>query len=407
MEDVGFTRGQVTALIDAWPYSVQEIERAVYSAQNVADRVLVLVPDLISPLDADSLLGIPAEVRRVPFWGSFTTMHNTALDTLTDRWVLFLCGNEELLAADSGRILKTLHGDSPRAYRLIVATGAHGQILAEPVRIFPIAPDVHFVGRIWPQTAGSLIEYGYPTATIEAHLYRLENRASTIEATRLMRNRLMSEAAAEPRNWRFNVALAVVSWAQHRYQEVHERLSFLPRLGPEHAQIVEGLKTRCALDEGVPQRAFEMSQKVISRHPEWTDQWAMGGEALMQLGRWEEAAEFFGQATRGPERHLPHIDPGYATSEARLNRARAEMAAGQRRMGLANLLAILEAYPGYRPAWQEVLGHLRGVPPEEIFAMMETVLMPSKIRQFFALLDRPTPEEERLQNWLQTRQLNY
>ncbi len=103
---------------------------------------------------------------------------------------------------------------------------------------------------------------------------------------------------------------------------------------------------------------------------------------------------------------MTYLDPGYASYQARLHYGQALFMAGDKRRALASLLALIQEVPGYRPAWQQVLASLRGVPPEEIFGTMATVVAPSKIRHFFGLLAEPTADESPMKQWLFAHQFN-
>ncbi|NMP23540.1 hypothetical protein HIJ39_14430 [Sulfobacillus sp. DSM 109850] len=401
-------RQWVTAVIDAWPYTLDEIEHAVYSALNIAQKVTIVVPDLLAPYGPEDFSELPGEVLRLPFWGTFTTMRNQALARVNTPWALLLHGNEEFQARDAGRLLSALEPESPGIYRLIVATGAAGQILAEPVRLVPVMPQIRFSGRIWPQITGSLIEYGFPIRSLQAHVYRLENRVSTLEATRRLRAELVRLEEFEPRQWRANLALAVLSWAEHRYQEVVQRLARVPRgASIDGIRIAGGIGVLASLEQGQPEAALRQSRKLLERHPDWAELWSLTGQAEMALQRWDRAMIAFAQALTLREVDLPHMEPGYATSKARLRYAEAELAEGRLRTGLARLMNLIEDYPGYRAAWQTVLAHLRGANVEEVFSTMATVIAPSKIRQFFSLLNKPSDDERPLKEWLETRQFPY
>ncbi len=401
-------RRSVTVLIDAWPYTHDEIEHAVYSALNVADHVKIVVPDLLLPYSSADFPGLPVEVWRLPFWGTFTTVRNLALARVTTPWVMLMHGNEEFQASDASRVLDALALGYPSIFRLIVATGSEGQILAEPVRVLPMLPHIRFSGRIWPQIAGSLIEYGYAAQSLAGHLYRLENRASTVGATRRLRSDLIHREALSPREWQVNVALAVLSWAEHRYSEVRQRLTKVPHgASLEGARIAFGVGAIALLEQGRPEEAWYDIRRMMARHPEWAELWVIAGQAAMARSLWDDAMRYFAKATRLPEEPLPHMEPGYATVQARLRYAEAELQAGRTRAGLAQFLALIEDYPSYRAAWQAVLSLLRGMDASEIFSTMATVVAPSKIRHFFGLLEMPTEDERALKEWLESREIHY
>lgn len=401
-------RRSVTVLIDAWPYTHDEIEHAVYSALNVADDVKIVVPDLLLPYSSADFSGLPVEVLRLPFWGTFTTVSNLALAQVATPWAILMHGNEEFQASDASRVLDALAWGYPGIFRLVVATGSAGQILAEPVRILPILPLIRFSGRIWPQIAGSLIEYGYPVQSLAGHLYRLENRASTVNATRRLRSELTRREELSPRAWRVNVALAVLSWAEHRYDEVRQRLTRVPHgASLDGLRIASGVGAIALLEQGRPEEAWHDIQRALARHPKWAELWAIAGQAAMARSRWEDAMRYFAEATHLSEEELPHMEPGYATVQARLRYAEAELHSGLTRPGLARLLALIEDYPSYRAAWQAVLGLLRGTDASEIFSTITTVIAPSKIRHFFSLLEKPTDDERTMKEWLETCPIHY
>ncbi len=394
----------VTAIVDSWPYSVQEIERAVYSAGRVAHRVMVVLPDIISPYDVGDFPGMPAEIHRVPFWGNFATLRNRVMRGISTPWALLLLGNEEFLSADAERFLSALEPGAVKSFRLIVATGARGQILAEPIRVVPVSRQIQYAGRIWPQVGGSLIEFGYPIESLNAHVYRLQDLSSTAKATARLRSVLGK--LASPRNWQAQLALAVLLWAEHRYADSRSRLDSLPRTMPDAEQhMVDGLSALLWLDRGQPKKALARVQEGLARHSDRADLWVIAGDAWAAQGRFAEAADAYRRALNGEELLLPYMEPGYATYTAQLKLARAEIATMRVSQGVARLLAILEDYPGYRPAWQEVLSHLRSMPPDQVFADMITVVAPSKIRQFFSCLTYPTADELRMQEWLVTRDI--
>lgn len=399
----------VTAVVDAWPYTPNEIERAVYSAMNLADRVMIAVPDELSPYQEETLPGIPGEVQRIPFWGNFVTLRNQVVERIDTSWVFFLGGNEEFLAADTSHVLQALNPQNPEIFKMVVATGEQGQILAEPVRILPVNPHIRYTGRIWPQITGSLMEFGYPLKSLDAHIFRLENRASTIQVTRRLRADMTEQEKLQPRNWRIKLRLAMLSWAEHRFAEAMKRLAALPKILPDEVteQLREGLTAICWLEQGQYEKALDVVRTHLRRSPERADLWVIGGQALIGLNRHAEAVTYLGSAMRYEETSLPYLDPGYATYTARLLCAQAEMAAGRVSKGLASLLALLEEYPSYRAAWQEVLSHLTEIPSKEVFATMETVIAPPKIRHFFSLLTHPTEDERRIQQWLAVHQTSY
>lgn len=398
---------QLTAIIDAWPYTTHEIERAVFSARSLTSDVVIVVPDLLAPYDVDDFPGVPARVLRVPFWGNFTTLRNTVLAEIKTPWEFFLFGNEEFLAADSKTVLSQLDPEHPQVFRMVVATGQAGRVLAEPVRIVPSGQAIQFVGRIWPQVVGSLMEFGYDIQSLDARIYRLEDRRSSSVATRRLREALLDVERVEPRNWRTQLSLAVLSWGEHRYAEVTQRLKAIPHGAPEEAQrLVAGLSALCYLEQGQYEKTLQAAQKALRRHSDRAELWWLGGNALMELGRFDEAATYFHWASRQGEHLIPYLDPGFGTYGARLKKAQCDLKGSKKRQGLADLLTLLAEYPSYRSAWQEVLSHLGTMSPEEVFSTMTTVVPPSKVRRFFTLVSHPTEEEARIRDWLYLHQFH-
>ncbi|PSR23334.1 MAG: hypothetical protein C7B45_03190 [Sulfobacillus acidophilus] len=391
----------VTAIVDAWPYGIEDIERAVYAAINVADRVVVVVPDILSRLDKDDLADAPTDVVRAPFWGNFVTLRNQMMDSVRTDWILLLFGNEEFRAADAARVRAVLSQRSG-AFRLIVATGDRGQTLAEPVRLLPNSRNIHFTGSIWPQLAGSLIEFSYAIKTVDAHIDRREDRSSTAQATKRLRDEL-TQLARDEENWRARLALAVLLRAEHQLQKAKSWLDQMPQVLPRDGkQLANGLRVLLWLDQGQGEKAWRLVQEVLAEEPDRADMWYLGGEALMLLRRYVDAATAFSRAAAKDETALPYLDPGFASYAATLRWAQAEIACGNRSVGVARLLNLLDEYPGYRAAWQAVLAYLGSMSPEDVFATMTTVVVPSKIRQFFSRLQYPTPDERRIQQWLQS-----
>ncbi len=391
----------ITAVVDAWPYEIEDIERAVYAATNVARHVLVVVPDILSPYDQDDFPEIPGQVVRAPFWGNFATLRNQIMDTVRTDWLLLLFGNEEFRAVDADRVRAVLSQKSA-AFRLIVATGDRGEILAKPVRLLPKGQNVHFAGSVWPQLAGSLIEFGYAIKTVQAYIYRREDRSSTVQATHRLRTEL-TKLAGDASNWRVCLAMAVLSRAEHQLPTAKSWLEKMPRDLPlEGQRFIDGLQVLLWLDQGQADKAWRIAQERLAQDSRRADLWYLSGEALMMLRRYGEAIAAFSRAASLPESALPYLDPGYATFGAALRWAQAEIAHGDRSVGVARLLALLDEYPGYRAAWLAVLAYLRGMSPGDVFSVMATVVAPSKIRQFFSRLQYPTEDEHRIQQWLES-----
>lgn len=400
-------RSLVTAVIEAWPYTVSEIENAVYSASNVAEQVIIVAPEGVCPYEPQDLADLPAEVLRVPFWGNFATMRNEVLTRVSTPWAFLLFGNEAFRTEDRTRLLQALDPEQPEVFRVVVATGLRGQVLAEPVRLLPRDPRIRFAGRIWPQVQGSLMEYGHRVESIDAHIFRLEDRASTFLATQRLRQTLEEACQVEGRHWPHHLRLAHLYWALGRYQDMRSHLNRVPSHLPQLVRrMVSGLEMMARLDQAHFQGAREAALRILEDHPDWADAHVIRGRAAMALGQYDEALLAFQAAQSFDEPLLTYLDPGYASYRARLACAQALYMAGDARRALASLLNLIREVPGYRPAWQEVLSHLRGVPPEEIFGTMATVVAPSKIRQFFGLLSEPTAEETPMKQWLFAHQFN-
>lgn len=394
---------RVTAVVDTWPYSIAEIERAVLSVKSVAERVMIIVPDVVSDYTLEDFSGMGSEVIRIPFFGNFTTVRNWVMTKITTPWVLLVFGNEVLLAEDAKPLLAAVFSDRAVGYRLKVATSDRGPVLAHPVRLLPSTSQVRFVGRIWPEVSGSLIEFGYGLDTLDVRLLREEDRGSSGSATAWLRASLNTLTEANPRHWRAQLAQAVLAWAEHRHQESRHRLDILPKnLTGETRLIADGLAALLWQEEAHHERAWASIQRLVQQYPRRADFWALAGESLWQLKRPQEARAALVRCLQIGERPVPHLPPGYASYTARLKVARAEIATHQLAPGLAHLLNLIEEYPGYRAAWQEVLSHLRDVPVEEVFSAMSTVIAPSKIRQFCMHLTSPTEDERRLAEWLES-----
>lgn len=397
----------VTAVVDSWPYSLSEIERAVYSVRNVADRVMVIVPDVVSSYTPEDFVNIGAEVVRLPFFGNFTTVRNWVMEQIQTPWVLLLFGNEVFAESDAGEFLDTVARVDRAGYHLTVVTSDHRDVLAHPVRLLPSSREVRFVGRIWPEVSGSLIEFGFRLELLDVHLIRDEDRRCTQPVTALLKASLSNLTEANPRHWRAQLAQAVLAWAEHRYGEAKRKINLLPKnLSGEPQLIARGLSALLLQDEGQHHRAWEMLGRLVEQYPFRADFWALAGESLLQLDRPEEASAALYRCLELGEVPVPHLPPGYASYSARLKVARAEIAARKTAQGLAHLLAIIEEYPGYRPAWQEVLSHLRTMLPDQVFAAMGTVIAPSKIRHFFTQITYPTEDEMRMVQWLSSGQFN-
>ena len=400
-------RSLVTAVIEAWPYTISEIENAVYSASNVAEQVLIVAPEGLCPYEPKDLADLPADVLRVPFWGNFATMRNEVLTRISTPWAFLLFGNESFVTEDRTRLLEALDPDNPEVFRVVVATGLRGQILAEPVRLVPRDPNIRFTGRIWPQLQGSLMEYGYAVRPIDAHVFRLEDRASTFLATQRLRRALEEAAQVEARHWPHHLRLAHLYWALGRHQDMRGHLHRVPpHLPPVVRRMGSGLEMMARLDEVHYQGAREAALRVLEDHPNWADAQVIRGRAAMGLGHYDEALQAFLAAQACDEPLVTYLDPGYASYQARLHYGQALFMAGDKRRALASLMALIQEVPGYRPAWQQVLASLRGVPPEEIFGTMATVVAPSKIRHFFGLLAQPTADESPMKQWLFAHQFN-
>jgi tetratricopeptide (TPR) repeat protein len=266
---------------------------------------------------------------------------------------------------------------------------------------------VRFVGRIWPEVLGSLIEFGYGLDVLDVRLLRDEDRGSSGWATARLKATLNRLTEANPRHWQAQLAQAVLAWAEHRHQESRRRLEIIPKnLTGETRLIAQGLASLLWQEEGHHARAWAGIQRLVQQYPQRADFWALAGESLWQLKRPQEAQTALVRCLEIGEIPVPHLPPGYASYTARLKLARAEIAAHQEAPGLAHLLNLIEEYPGYRAAWQEVLSHLREVPVEEVFSAMSTVIAPSKIRHFCLQLANPTEDERRLAEWLEFRGLN-
>ncbi len=400
-------RKLLTAVIEAWPYTVSEIENAVYSASNVAEQVIIVAPEGLCPYEPKDLADLPADVLRVPFWGNFATMRNDVLTRVSTPWAFLMFGNEAFRTEDRTRLLAALDPEQPEVFRVVVATGLRGQVLAEPVRLVPRDPRIRFTGRIWPQVQGSLMEYGHAAQSIDAHIFRLEDRASTFLATQRLRQALEEACQVEGRHWPHHLRLAHLYWALGRYQDMRSHLNRVPPQLPHLVRrMVSGLEMMARLDQAHYQGAREAALRVLEDHPDWADAHVIRGRAAAALGHYDEAFAAFQAAQSLEEPLLSYLDPGYASYRARLASAQALFMAGDARRALASLLHLIQDVPGYRPAWQEVLAHLRGVPPEEIFSTMATVVAPSKIRQFFGLLSEPTAEETPMKQWLFAHQFN-
>lgn len=391
----------ITAVVDSWPYSLHEIERTVYSAANIAEQITLVLPDLVSPYTEEHFVGLPANVVRIPFYGNFTTVRNLAMEHVRTPWLLLLFGNEVFVAADKDMLLGALNERSRPGFRVTVLTSDDRRVLAHPVRLLPSFDQVRFVGRIWPEVSGSLIEFGTPLRDLAVRVYREQDRSTTATATATLKAQLTRAVATNPRDGRPQVALAMVSWAEHRYSDAHRRLAALPRdVAGEPRLIAESLAAWLWVEQGNYDKGRAAAAELVRLHPDRADGWAILGEASLAAKSYSEAEHAFHRAVSVGEVPVPHLAPGYASYAARLKAARAEIADRRILPGLAHLLAIMEEYPGYRPAWQEVLSHLRGMPPEDVYAAMATVVAPFKIRQFFSRLDRPTEDEWRMVEWL-------
>ncbi len=389
---------QITAVVNGWPHAVQDIERAVYSALNLADRVLILLPDLLSPYGVEDFEGVPAEVARLPFWGSFASLRNELMGLVGTPWVFFLDGGEEFTVMDRADVFQALGSDNLQAFCMTVQTSDP----EEEVRLFPVSPVVRFGGRIWPQIEGSLMEFGYPVSSLSARISRRGGTSESLaDATRRLRASVADVGRAAMEDWRVPLVQATLDWGERRFEDARERLAAMSGSAPEEAlPLLEGLTASAWLAEGHYEAAYQAVNSALERTPSRADLWSLGGRALTALGRHSEASNYFQRATRAEEIPLPYLEPGYATFGARLRRSQADIRSGNVSGGLARLFALLQEHPRYRSAWQAVLAHLGPTPPDEVFTTMAAVVPPSQIRQFFKTVTYPTKEEQRIRDWL-------
>jgi tetratricopeptide (TPR) repeat protein len=349
---------------------------------------------------------LPVEVVRVPFYGNFTTVRNLVLEQIKTRWALLVFGNEVLSGNHTQTLLDAVERDALTAYSVCVSFFDH-EILARPVRLLPNRSEVRFVGRIWPTVSGSLVELGLKMEQLDVYVFREEDRSSTLRATNLVKEAVAQLARENPRHWRAILAQAVIAWAEHRYADARRRLEALPKnLSGEPRLIAEGLSLELRLEQGQLDEAWRHSQQLVQQYPFRVDFWALAGEVFLKLARPTLAVQAFRRALQLKEVAVPHLPPGYATYAARLKIARAEIEVGQTASGLLHLLALIDEFPGYRAAWQEVLSHLSGMSPADIFAALRQVVSPSKIRHFFTTVPHPTEDESRVLEWIRATQLS-
>ncbi len=227
----------------------QFLDRCLESVRGLATQIVV-----VDTGSTDGTVAIArrhqAEVYEFAWCDDFSAARNAALEHVTGDWVLFLDADEELEAADRGKLTQLMAKPAVLAYRLpMIDEGREAEGVNYVPRLYRNAPGLFYVGRVHEQVFSSVevrrAEWGLENelgdATLRHHGYAKELVASRDKIARNLRllEMAIEELPDEP-NLLMNLGLELVRAGREaegleRYQEAFEAMAKLPKdqISPE------------------------------------------------------------------------------------------------------------------------------------------------------------------------------
>lgn len=220
------------------------LDRCLASIEGLCDEIVV-----VDTGSTDGTVEIAkkygAKVGHFDWCDDFSAARNASLDLATGNWALWIDADEELTPESHNAIREALirphfGGYFVKIVNLMDDDSDANQYVHTPVRLFRLAPEIRFAGRIHEQVLQAFEEYGYLAATLSnATLRHYGYRPSVmVEKDKLARTigmleKEVKENPRDPFHW-FNLANAYSVGRRPSDAEVAARLciNFVPHGAP-------------------------------------------------------------------------------------------------------------------------------------------------------------------------------
>jgi glycosyltransferase involved in cell wall biosynthesis len=255
-----------------------------------------------------------ARVIEREWTGSFSDARNASFEAATGDWVIYLDADEVLVAEDVAR-LRALTGHTWREAFYLLETSFTGEdgdgtsMVHPALRMFRNRPAYRFEGRMHEQIAQHLpvnvpgrieqssvrmLHYGYLGAVRDA-------RAKSRRNIELLRTQQNDGPPTAFLHFNLGTEYAAIGDSQLALAEFERAWALVRKNGEQARDYVPTLLVRltsalrtCSL----PQEAIKLAEQGLSLFPGFTDLVYSSAQALLALGREDEAAEAWERCLR-------------------------------------------------------------------------------------------------------------
>ncbi len=379
-------------IINTWPYSGEDIERAVASLIGWAEKVIGAelgtwhrsLPELASS-------GL--EISTSEWTGSFRAQYDHLVSEEKRGEfprVLFLEGNEVIRRMDLHR-LEALTNGQESAYRMSIVCGEDQE--RKEIRVLKPVAWHGFSGIYKPDPYPELAAFCQDIKDIDISLFtgpnpsgpkkdQLEDILLESPVSPLIRARWLIERR------KFAEAL--------RYLKKDALLSIDSTPTQIHWQT---LVAETLMGMNRPLAALEVLTPLISLSPS-ADRGYLMGRALYDLQRYEQASTYFFQSGTGMFGEREYQEPG-SDSYRSLWWAAHSLIMGKRpKDSFLIVKRLLENYPFFQDAWPLFFRLFAGAKVEELYEILTQFMSPKDLHEVFERLHGMDIDAERFRSWV-------
>lgn len=386
-------RSPWTVIMNTWPYSPEEIERAVAPLTGWADRIVGTELGVWHrPFPA---LTLSTELEVSGEWtGSFRTHYDRLMrrekrsDTAR---VLLLEGNEVIRRMDLGR-LEELTDGFEAAHRLCFVTSADDPGKKE-IRILKPSRWHGFSGVYKPDPYPELAAFCENMGDSGVRIFRSdEDRQPWAEKI----EKIMLKNPPNP--------LARVRW----FVESRQFAQGLRVLKKHAARNIESardyvewktLMAEILLGMNKPLEALQALTPLMSVSPT-ADRGYLMGRGLYELGRYDEASAHFFQAGTGMLGERDCQESGSDSYRALLWAAHSFLMANRPKDSFGVLKRLLESYPFFQDGWILFFRLFTGATPQELYEIITQFLPSRSLYEVFERMEGLDQEGGGFRQWI-------
>ncbi len=382
-----------TVIINTWPYSADEIERAIAPLSGWADNIILAeLGTWHRSLTALTSLGRNIGISE--WMGSFCRQHDFLMRQErrngTER-VLFLEGNEIIRRMDLHHLEDLSSGDET-AYWLNIESVAPDAGKKE-IRILKPVGWHGFAGLYKPDPYPGLAAFCQDIRDTDVSLFPAQEQGETKAA---QMEQILSQNLMPP--------LIKARWLIEMRKFVEGsrvlRKEAWPHIDKDQDFVTwKMLMAETLLGLSKPLAALQMLAPLMAASPT-CDRGYLMGLVLYELNRYEEASTYFFQSGTGMLGDREYQAPGADGYRSLLWAAECLNLAKRPKDSFEVLKRLLEDYPLFQEAWTFFFRLFAGAQPQELYEILTQFMSGGNIYDVFEHLKGLEEEGKRFRQWI-------